>query len=122
MTLYDFNHYWNICLGAGSGYSNYLFSNVGPYGKTWDAVVTFGLNGGDNVQYAWFEFYLLDNQQGNIQKGYFAAGTQNWIQQGKTFEGQMTASYVNGFSMILNINNPDSVSQCFNAYVTLWYY
>src|SRR5205823_5190213 len=66
MTLYAFNQHFNECVGAGGSTGNiYLYSNTGPYGMTWVAVVLFGLNG---------------------------------------------------------VNNPDSASQCFNVYVTLWYY
>lgn len=123
MTLYDFNHYWNIYVGGGSSLGNYyLYSNAGPYGKTWVAIVQFGLNGGDNKQYASFSFQIFDDGQGNIWKGYFGASQSDWIQQGWSFEGSMTASFVNGLYMVLNVNNPDSASQWFNVYVTLWYY
>jgi hypothetical protein len=123
MNLYDFNHYWNICVGGKGGWGyNYLYYNAGPYGVTWVAVVQIGLNGGDNNQYASFAFYTSDAGQGNLWKGYFGAGTLNWIQQGTTFYGSMTASFVDGINLSLEINNPDSVSQCFNVYVTLWYY
>ncbi len=123
MNLADFNRYWNICVAGNSGWGyNYLDYNGGPYGMTWVAVVEIGLNGGDNSQYASFAFYTSDAGQGNIWKGYFGAGTLNWIQQGTTFDGSMTASFVDGINLSLEINNADGVSQCFNVYVTLWYY
>ena len=123
MNLYDFSHHWNICVGSGSSTGNlYLYSNAGPYGVTWVAVVLFGLNGGDNAQYASFSFTMFDNGQGGIEKGDFGGSTLNWIQQGISFSGSMTASFVQGINLVLNVNNPDGVSQCFNVYVTLWYY
>ena len=110
MTLYAFNQHFNECVGAGGSTGNiYLYSNTGPYGMTWVAVVLFGLNGGDNGQ-------------SGIDKGDFGASTLNWIQQGISFSGSMTASFVQGLNLVLDVNNPDSASQCFNVYVTLWYY
>src|SRR6266700_709395 len=123
MNLYDFNHYWNICVGSGSSTGNlYLYSDAGPYGVTWVAVVQIGLNGGDNTQYASFSFNMFDDGQGDIWKGYFGAATSNWIQQGISFSGSMTAPFVRGINLVLNVNNPDGVSQCFNVRVTLWDY
>ncbi len=123
MTLYAFNQHFNECVGAGGSTGNiYLYSNTGPYGMTWVAVVLFGLNGGDNGQYASFDFTIFDNGQSGIDKGDFGASTLNWIQQGISFSGSMTASFVQGLNLVLDVNNPDSASQCFNVYVTLWYY
>jgi len=89
---------------------------------TWVAVVQIGLNGGDNTQYASFSFNMFDDGQGDIWKGYFGAATSNWIQQGISFSGSMTAPFVRGINLVLNVNNPDGVSQCFNVRVTLWDY
>jgi hypothetical protein len=123
MNLYDFNRYWNICVGSNAGWgSNYLYYNAGPYGMTWVAVVQIGLNGGDNNQYASFAFWTSDAAQGNIWKGYYGAGTLNWIQQGTTFYGSMTASFVDGINLLLEINNPRqrlTVLQCLRYVVEL---
>src|SRR5207249_10736620 len=92
MNLYVSNQYFSECVGGGSSTGNlYLYYNNGPYGMTWVAVVQIGLNGGDNTQYASFAFNTLDPGQGNIPTGYFGAATPNWIQQGISFSGSMTA-------------------------------
>jgi hypothetical protein len=122
MNLYDYNRYWNLCLGSWSSWSGDLHSNAGPLGKTWVATVQIGLNGGDNIQHASFLFQIYDNGQGGIAKGYFGASQSDWIQQGTSFYGSITAPFVNNLWLNLGINNSDPASQCFNVFITLWYY
>jgi hypothetical protein len=122
MNLWTAYQNWNICVGGHGGTGNvYLYSNTGPSSKTWVVIVSIGLNGGDNVQYAYFVFDLIDSASGNIVRMY-AANQYNWIAQGLVFSSTMTASFAGSMSLVVNIGNPDSASQCFSVQATSWYY
>jgi hypothetical protein len=122
MNLWTYFQNWNICVGGSSSTGNdYLYSNTGPSSKTWVVIVSIGLNGGDNTQYARFAFNMIDSASGNIV-GEYAANQYNWIAQGIVFSSTMTASLAGSMSLVVNISNPDSVSQCFSVQATSWYY
>jgi hypothetical protein len=143
MNLWTYFQNWNICVGGkGSTGNVYLYSNTGPSSKTWVVIVSIGLNGGDNTQYAirntqyairntqyairntqyaYFAFDMIDGGSGNFV-GEYGANQYNWIAQGIVFSSTMTASLAGSMSLLVNISNPDSVSQCFSVQATSWYY
>jgi hypothetical protein len=96
-------------------------SDGGPSDKTWSIIVTFGLDGGDNNQYARFYFDVIDN---NLTKGvgFFGTSELNWVNHDTASRGTITAEIGTTFTLYYDVDNEDSNSQCFylNAYPGYW--
>src|SRR5438552_14344753 len=123
MNLYAAYQNFNQCVGANSNTGiQYLYSNAGPSGKTWVVWVSIGLNGGDNVQYVEWSFNLTDPGSGNNFVGWTGASTYQWVNQGLSQYGSMSASFAGGLDLGMIIDNHDGVSQCFDVQITAWYY
>jgi hypothetical protein len=123
MNLWVAPQNWNICVGGSSTTGNlYLWYETGPASKTWVVIVSIGLNGGGNVHYANWNFLMLDSALGYGIVGEYAGGQSDWIVQGLVFSNTMTASFSGDLSLVLDIGNPDSRSQCFSVQATAWLY
>lgn len=122
MSLYTSFDHWNVCVPSSTSSSLTLYNNIGPYGMNWVVWVGIGLSGGDNLQYVAWSFYISEPSQGNVQKGFVGASTYQWVAQGITQYGSMSGAFVQGLGLTLNIDNTDSVAQCFSVTATTWNY
>ena len=111
----------------GTGYNTgngYLYSNQGPSGKTWVVNVQIGLKGGDNVQQVDFIYQMMDcsSSAGGTIVGLFSDSKVNWVVQGGSEIGTMTASLTNNLCIWWFIDNDDSASQTFTISATAAYF
>ncbi|HVP04167.1 MAG TPA: hypothetical protein VMT90_00685 [Dehalococcoidia bacterium] len=118
---YTLNYYGtvdqNVCVAANGLASRGLFSGASPSDKTWVVQSYIGLNNGDDVQDAYFQFDLVNNE------GKFRGAARNWIAVGliRPYKGTITAHSGGTMTLQLVIDNHDSQQACYGvASVALW--
>jgi len=108
-----------MCIGAQAYSSLWIYQNLGPSGHDWTVSVQFGLNGGDNDQYAVTVARFFDS---NGFVSYYKSTGLHWVYpQVAPRAGTLTLLTAGTVSLLIEIYNYDGASQCYNIYTITAY-
>ncbi len=114
-----YSQLYQMCIGAQAYQSLWIYQNIGPSGHDWAVSVQFGLNGGDNNQYA-VTVAKLEDSNGFVS--FYKSTGLYWVYPPVAPRaGTLTLNTAGTVSLLIEIYNYDGASQCYNIYTTTAY-
>ena len=101
------------CVNSFTTKTTTLYANAEPTHETWTIRMMIGLDGGDNIQKVWFDFYLIDLDI-SAEVARYRGNADDWIEaDADVFASTFHAHIGGNFKLEVTIHNEDPSDQCF---------
>jgi hypothetical protein len=105
-----------LCIDPRLSMSQVMYNNVTPTDRTWAVRGIVGLSGGNTVQFATLEFFLIDNANAAIVAEYRNAQNE-WVNVNSRVVGPTLTAHIGGsLDVWWSIFNDDSDRQCYDLF------